>query len=378
MSRIVPSTDRPIPTYEKTLTAEQVSETESKQKTQTAGKALLDGGQVATPQSPPATDAKARQSELQLGGFLREAEMQSLLPTPSAPALDKFPDARSNLDRNIHLDEKIDITKNLPDGKTINSGLAGLDFGPSKSKTGPNHMGVDMTTGGMKAPDDVIADVLNAGKPAKPNAPPPQNNGGTMKTTDRTSGGNSGFGPTKESGGSNSAHPPGVPLSYRAPNRDLISGKELPKWEDKKKEEPKEKSWYEKVVDSVKDTVNDAFGKSKSMTDPDAAGGAGGVPTADDLARAKVRLGQAEHGVNPDLGVGGGAIAPEEMKRPMDLVRDPIGDGESSVETGSPEKAKLAADIHGPRTVNPDLGIDPTPAMGGNQGGPDPNRGNFS
>ena len=54
----------------------------------------------------------------------------------------------------IHLDEKIDVTKNLPGGHEINTGLKGLDWGSSKEKTGPNHMGVDMTTGGMKAPAD--------------------------------------------------------------------------------------------------------------------------------------------------------------------------------------------------------------------------------
>ncbi len=62
----------------------------------------------------------------------------------------------------------------------------------------------------------------------------------------------------------------------------------------------------------------------------------------------------------------------DKISRPMDLVRDPIGDDESSVQSRTPEQAKLAADIHGPRTVHPDSGVQPSPSPGGNKGGGDP------
>lgn len=372
MSRIGPAIDRPIPTNEKTLATQQASETESIQKTDITGKGPLDA-EAVTKEQAPATDKRGQQLESRLGGLARQTELQAQLPV-----LRDLPDANRNLDPNVHLDEKIDVAKDLPGGHTINSGLAGMDWGTGKGKSGPNHMGVDITTGGMNAPKDVLAGVLQGrdGKSVE---------GGGVK-------------------GSNFAHgsapPPGAELNFRAPNTGLVSGQSPlfgPNWvqtdghptakdqmsakeAEMKKTEPSD-DVKKKTAEALKKSAPDGGTK---MSDPDAAGGAvvGGSP--EEIERAlKAHSGQAEHGVNPDLGVNGGPAGPtpEERKDPMDLVRDPIGDGETDLgATATSGKTTLATDIHGPRTLNPDAGVGPQLAGGNNgrPGGQNPNTGNFS
>jgi hypothetical protein len=410
MSGIRPATDRPIPTNEKTIRSEQTSETESIQKTDTTGQAPVDAPHV-TKEPMPANDTKGQQFESRLGGLARETQLQSQFPIPTAPTLNKLPDERSPLERNIQLDEKIDVTKNLPGGHAINTGLAGLDWGIGTGKTGPNHMGVDMTTGGMKAPTDVIADVLNPGKLGQPNTSAPQG-GGDGKSVDgggvkgnsgsvvQESGGgkgNSGF--VKGSG--NSVPPAGVQVNSRAPGWNLVGqatageyqtifgpgpkggGGSTPQTGDGKKQtEGLEAQAKSRPISEETKKQQEEWAKKPpaKMTDPDAAGGAVGAPTAEEVERiVKSRLGQVEHGINPDLGVDGGPTSPEDRKvDPMDLVRDPIGDDETSVGTVTPRQAKLYADIHGPRTLNPNSGIAP-PLAGDPKGGPpDPGQGDFS
>ena len=110
------------------------------------------------------------------------------------------------------------------------------------------------------------------------------------------------------------------------------------------------------------------------MTDPDAGGGDAGVGVGVATGPPKVFSGVIEHGINPDLGLdGGGPMTPEDMmKRAIDLLYDPIDDGESSVGTSTAEKAKPYVDIHGPRTLNPNSGIEPPMTQGGVKGGGDP------
>lgn len=423
MSRIGGPGDRPIATNEPTTEAQQTSETESIQKTDVQGKAPFDAEETANYHTP-STDTKSQQHESRLGGLARQAELQSLLPKHSEPVLKDLP-GRPNLDPNVHLDEKIDVTKNLPDGHAINSGLEGLDWGSSKAKTGPNHMGVDVTYGGMKAPADRIAEVLNAGKLGQPNSSSsPKGGGSIVSSSDKSVEGggiksNPSDGPgskatTEGKGGpsslsegkGSSAPPPGAELSFRAPKWGQLSQEAKPaeKTAGEKFDEAVEsiKKVGSDVVDLavdvimtlkgpplggegvglirgpqlVKDVTGDAADllrgvqgattggnqvkkakdllvDPKGMVDPDAGGN---DVSAEDIARkVKVHSGSVEHGVNPDLGVG--PVTYGELKHPIDLLSDPIDDGESSVETSSLEKAKLAADIHGPRTVNPDSGF---------------------
>jgi hypothetical protein len=385
MSGIRPATDRPIPTNEKTVKSQQTSETESIQNMDVSGKAPLDAPQVIKEQMR-ATETKDQQFESRLGGLARETELQSQLPVPSVPVLNKFPDVNSHLDRNIHLDEKIDVTKNLPGGHTINTGLTGLEWGIGKEKTGPNHMGVDMTTGGMKAPKDVLADVLNPGKASEPKATAPQQGSGDgVKYSADSGGGRRGSNFTSKEGNAKFTPPPGVQLNSRAPNSNLLSQPKDPSPPLKPYEPPPPPPDTSAASDVGKFIYDNTMGrltgkkwddsmgtKPKSMTDPDAPG-TGDGPTAQEVEKiVKLRLGQVEHHINPDLGVGNSApSSPEARKDRYDLVRDPKEDGDSTVGIRSPEQVKAAVDIHGPRTVHPDAGINPQPT-GGVKGGGDP------
>jgi hypothetical protein len=165
MSRIPTPGDRPIPTNEPTVATQQTSETESVQKTDVSDKAPLEAEVIA--KQPATTDSKGAQYESRLGSLARQSELQLQFPIPTGPTLKDLPDVHPNLDPNVHLDEKIDVTKNLPDGQAIKKGLDGLDWGPNKAKTGPGHFGVEMTYGGMKAPTDVLAGVVNSRNPAQ-------------------------------------------------------------------------------------------------------------------------------------------------------------------------------------------------------------------
>ena len=116
----------------------------------------------------------------------------------------------------------------------------------------------------------------------------------------------------------------------------------------------------------------------KKMVNPDAGGG--NDASTEDISRiAKVHFGSVEHGINPDLGAGGRPRTSGELKVPIDPLLDPMDGVE--VETSNPRKAKLAVDIHGPRTVNSDGGYE-APRTGrdmtGLPGGQDPNTGNPS
>lgn len=382
MSRIGPAIDKPIPTNEKTVATEQASETESLQKTDITSKAPLDAEPV-TKEQAPATDKRGQQLESRLGGLARQTELLGLLPGPSAPVLNDLPVANPNLDPNVHPDEKIDVTKNLPDAHAINSGLAGLG-GIGIGKTGPNHMGVNITTGGMNAPKDVLAEVLEGhdGKSVE---------GGGVKGS---------------SFGHGSAHPPGAVLNFRAPNSNLVgqsvTGAELqtiigpgpkpaaPNNDADKQTARNEANLKDKEISEKTKKEKEAWDKKYApdagtkMTDPDAGGGDGtvrGGTSAETERAVNAKLGQVEHGINPDLGVNGGpnGSTPEVRKNPMDLVRDPIDDGETNtgVTVSTDRKAKLATDIHGPRYVNSDTGVQPPPSGGDDNGGR-PNTGNFS
>ena len=205
MSRIPTPGDRPIPTNEPTVATQQTSETESGQKTDVSGKAPLEA-EVIT-KEPVTTDSKGAQYESRLAGLARQSELQLQFPIPTGPTLKNLPDLNPNLDPNVHLDEKVDVTKNLPDGQVINKGLDGLDWGPNKAKTGPGHFGVEMTYGGMKAPTDVLAGVVNSRNPAQVGVPDPHkpNPGADSKKV-----------------GDLSKLPPGAELSSRAPNHNLV------------------------------------------------------------------------------------------------------------------------------------------------------------
>lgn len=398
MSRIGTAIDKPIPTNEKTLATEQTSETESIQKTDITAKAPLEAEAEAKEKSP-AADTKGQQFESHLGGLARQTELQGQLPSASAPVLKDLPDANRNLDPNIHLDEKIDVTKNLPDGHAINSGLAGLGWGIGKGKTGPNHMGVDITTGGMKAPTDVLAEVLNPGKPNQANTSGPKQGpdgksveGGGVKGSNFSNG--------------RGTPPPGAELNFRAPNSNLVgqsvTGAELqtiigpgpkpaaPNNDADKQTARNEANLKDKEISEKTKKEKEAWDKKYApdagtkMTDPDAGGGDGtvrGGTSAETERAVNAKLGQVEHGINPDLGVNGGpnGSTPEVRKNPMDMVKDPIDDGETNtgVTVSTDGKATLATDIHGPRYVNSDSGVQPPPSGGDDNGGR-PNTGNFS
>lgn len=340
MSRISPPADRPIPTNEKTITAEQVSETETIQKGDVVGKAPL--GSAEPPKEQPATESKGQQLESQIGGLARQTELQSQFPIPSGPTLKDLRDRNPNLDPNVHLDEKIDVTKNFPDGHTINKGLEGMDWGPSKSKTGPNHMGVDMTYGGMKAPKDQLGDVLNAGKPGQATISPQTGGGVTEGKADGKNGWNSISDGNRGSSSKNISGGTGM----KRPGFGLVSAESGVKKEDGKTFKQKVSDALDVVVDVVMEKfgppgggeaigllrgpelVKEVTGDSadllrgvegaatggnqvkaakklleddKTMIDPNADGG---EPTAEDVARkVKVHAGAVTRGVNPDLGL---------------------------------------------------------------------------
>ena len=403
MSRISPPGNQPIPTNEPKLATQQPSETESVQKTDPAGNVPVDAEQV-TKEKAVTTDSKGAQYESRLGGLSRQSELQLHFPIPSEPTLKNLPDVHPNLDPNVHLDEKIDVTKNFPGGHSVKTGLDGLDWGPSKAKTGPGHFGVEMTYGGMKAPTDVLADVRKDGKPSQTSAPPPPKMGNTVTTADGKVGGNSSSTSNEKAGSQWSAPPPGVQLSGRAPNMNLVGetytqdlgngAKTVTTVTDKSikadyfkdntqvssfelsKEgvsvgiyNPKGEYEGKLVMSKGESHSYDKKGKEIKMTDPDAGGGGQGVDWERGKVAPRVDSSMVEHGINPDLGVSSGPIA--ELRKPIDLLKDPIGDEESTVDKSSADNAKLVMDIHGPRTLNPNDGIvmNPKPQGGANSGG---------
>jgi hypothetical protein len=371
MSRISAPADRPIPTNEPKLATQQTSETEGVQKTD-QGKAILDAEQ-SVKQNEQSTDTKGAQYESRLGGLARQLEMQSHFPVPSGPTQKDLPDMRPNPNPNIHLDEKIDLTKNLPDGMAINKGLEGLDWGPTKAKTGPANFGVDATYGGtMKPPKDMLAEVRNGGKPSAPNASGPQKDTrGTMTTTDKSvdGGGVKGF---AGKGGPNSP-PPGVELSFRAPKWAQVGLSEYkPSAQSQQKQEAMAKAEQaERQRKADEKEAKKAFEKRqyeepkpKEYVDPDAGGG-GVIPSANDIERiVKVHVGAVSHGVNPDLGLGDGPNrSSEAMDRdPGNIDRDPdyVEATADKPNLGNKVQPDTRPELQqGPKPGMPPAGVDP-------------------
>ena len=67
--------------------------------------------------------------------------------------------------------EKVELPKNLPNGTSVNSGVASGDLGLGKTNTGPNHMGIDMKGNEIK---NQLNDALNlkTGAGAQSSTPP--------------------------------------------------------------------------------------------------------------------------------------------------------------------------------------------------------------
>lgn len=302
--------------------------------------------------------------------------ISALFSGNQTPALNEFPDQPQNLDPNVHLDEKIDVPTNFPGGSAIDRGLPSLDFGGVKGKTGPDHMGVDLTAGGMKAPADVIAEVLNAGKPTV-NTGEKSVEGGDVKANSMS----------KERAGSQSTPPPGVELSFRARNSSLVSGTGDTTADDLqatflgKGTSPKDVSTA-KDIEARKEKLAPGDGSNKDfeawkkrtapdggtkLTDPDAGGNDSVGPSTGEIAGVVAVRGGATDFVE---GFGGGPAI--EGDKPPLRYRDLVTDGGDTSETTNltdTSGAKLVPGggyTDGPRndldpggTLPPDSGADP-------------------
>ena len=284
----------------------------------------------------------------------------------------------------------VDVMANLPDGKTVDQALpTGLDG--EAIRTSPNHFGIGedaLLKGHMPASiGDVTRDV---GLPAVDTAVPTGRDALT-DTFGRAPGPNVNTPTTVQN-----APPPGEEITGTADpgnNTDLVSETPVLKefvWEGTKplptKENPvhklpdfdEQQAAKAKAAESTRDPAaatsagagldNLGAAGNKRLVDPDADGGTGGTPTAEDLEHAVVVHGGATDVVE---GYGGGPQIEGDAppQRAIDFVKDPVE--EDAVAT-TPTAPTYTPGTEVSHVINPDGGFDlPRTSVGG----PTPNDG---
>jgi hypothetical protein len=281
--------------------------------------------------------------------------------------------------------EKVELPKNLPNGTSVDSGVASGDLGFGKTHTGPNHMGIDLKAGGTDIRnqlDDALK--LKEGAGLQSSTPPA---GGTVNYT-----GLAGK-PGSSSGDSAVAGPRNQP-TYNAglnrPGMSLISadGKGNTTKDDlqgvvpeagfldrlfssDKKEPSEAQKQIEERMNALKNKKPSTDGgtPTNQYTSPDAPEGTQ-PPVVTEETLEKVRLRRdstTQPGVQEDLGqIDSSKLSTTDPR--LALIGNPNPEDQSTVTAGDPH-VKLGA--KGPDTVNPR-----DPELGGS-GGPiniDPNR----
>lgn len=162
--------------------------------------------EVQTARTEPVTAATETEPD--------DAVAQTALPTDVVPIVSAAP-----------MDEAVAVATTLPTGADIDGGLAGISVGGITIDTEPDHLGVDLSVGGVTM-SATVDDALTFGTAAI--ATESEGEDATVDT---------GLGPM-----------PGTSLFAN------VGGKPLNEF-DAKKPEVEEKAWYEKAWESVKEAL---------------------------------------------------------------------------------------------------------------------------
>lgn len=288
------------------------------------------------------------------------------------PSLDAS-DPRGDLERvTLERETVVDVAGSMPAGHTLEQSLpTGLDGKPLP--TGPRHYLNDQAEKFLRGRGDSNSPLNMQRDPKASFSPAPRDAGrdATKDTLGRATGPGAG-GESKSNGGTNATPPPGAELSFRAPNRDLVSDKkDLPKYEPKPETRDARAEWLaeaDKKAGKVPDGPLKEFEPPKKMTDPDADLGTGaGTLTEDEVARM-VAVGRGD--IDVVRGYGGGPQVEGDTPpvRYGDLVTDPGADDPVDVSTVSTSTVTPPGqEISKP--INPNDGLGPElPPTGGGTG----------
>ncbi|MBI2838286.1 MAG: hypothetical protein HYX75_08235 [Acidobacteria bacterium] len=288
------------------------------------------------------------------------------------PSLDGG-DPRGNL-KPVGLEREtvVDVAAATPGGQSLEQTLpTGLDGKPLP--TGPRHYLNDQAEKLLRGRGDSNSPLNMQRDPKASFGSAPRDTGrdATKDTLGRATGPGVG-GESKAGGGTNATPPPGAELSFRAPNRDLVSDKkDLPKYEPKPETRDARAEWLaeaDKKAGKVPDGPLKEFEPPKKMTDPDADLGTGaGTLTEDEVARM-VAVGRGD--IDVVRGYGGGPQVEGDTPpvRYRDLVTDPGADDPVDVSTVSTSTVTPPGqEISKP--INPNDGLGPElPPTGGGTG----------
>ena len=275
--------------------------------------------------------------------------------------------------------EKVELPKTLPNGTSVDSGVASGDLGFGKTNTGPNHMGIDLKGNEIR---NQLNDALKLKEGA--GAPSSSPTGATVNYTGLA-------GTPGTSAGDSAIASPRDPATYNAgfnrPGMGLISAEGekkpdpknplgLPDYDQQKKQPDTSpasnlgKAIYDNTVGHLTGKWDDIFGNDpKKYTNPDAPEGTQSPTITQDMlerARLRAEANQRPSGEEGSTPIDGAVLSETDPRRL--LISNPNPEDQSSVTPGT---GGSILDAKGPDTVNPN---DPEVGGGGEPITIDPNR----